>query len=653
MAKKCAPSNQDGSGSTGTGPTGTGPATPAGGQPADDIGYKLLFDQHPSPMWVMERESGAFLDVNQAAIAHYGWSRAEFLAKHLQDIRPPEDVPRLKRHFAEHPADRPYQGRWRHRIANGTLIQVEVTSSAVQFAGRACRLVMIRDVTALERTEEDLRLSQAHLHAVFDNLPFDFWVCDAEGRYVMQNGASVTHIGECLGLPVADINLPPEVRAAWAEDHRRALAGEVVRGERAHPRPGGGTRHVHEILAPIIDQGRVLGTLGIHIDISERKQLEDELRQAQKMEAIGRLAGGIAHDFNNLLTAILGYGELLVARSAADTPPRQYAEQIVRSARRAGELTRQLLAFSRKQVLQPRLIELDQVVREISPLLARLLGPAIVQDFRVPSGIWQVRADAAQIEQVLMNLAVNARDAMPGGGRLEMLGGNLTVSPATPAPEPDMTGEWAFLTVEDSGAGIPPEVLPHIFEPFFTTKALHHGTGLGLSTAYGIVRQSGGRLTVTSTPGRGARFTVWLPRAAAANRVSTPMDIDDPTPPRRPMAVLVVEDEADIRNLMIGALSGAGYVVHATANGAEALAHLAGPGAVDLLLTDLLMPAIGGGELVRRARQMRPGLRVLVLSGYPGEQFSDGGPAADTPFLAKPFTTRELLRRVGDVLKGM
>ena len=602
-------------------------------------------------MWVMDRETGAFLDVNQATLAHYGWTREQFLALNIADIRPPEDVPLLKAHLAEHPQNKTYHGRWRHRIANGSLIQVEITSSSVQFSGRPCRLVMIRDVTAIERTEEDLRLSQAHLHAVFDNLPFDFWVCDAAGRYVMQNGASVTHIGECLGLPIADINLPSEVRAAWADDHRRALAGEVVRGERAHPRAGGGIRHVHEILAPIIDQGRVLGTLGIHIDISERKQLEDDLRQAQKMEAIGRLAGGIAHDFNNLLTAILGYGELLVARSTADTPPRQYAEQIVRSARRAGELTRQLLAFSRKQVLQPRLIELDRVVREISPLLARLLGPGIVQDFRVPHGIWGVRADAAQIEQVLMNLAVNARDAMPGGGRLEIFGGNLTVSAATPAPEPDMAGEWVYVTVEDSGAGIPLEVLPHIFEPFFTTKALHHGTGLGLSTAYGIVRQSGGRLTVASTPGRGARFTVWLPRAESANRVSTPMEAEEPTPPRRPMSVLVVEDEADIRNLMIGALSGAGYVVHATANGAEALAHLAGPGAVDLLLTDLLMPAIGGGELVKRARQMRPGLRILVLSGYPGEQFSDGAP--DTPFLAKPFTTRELLRRVADVLTGL
>ena len=650
MAEKRAPSNQDGSGPTGTGPTETGPATPAGGQHADDIGYKLLFDQHPSPMWVLDRERAVFLDVNQAAVAHYGWTRAQFLALHADAIRPPEEVPAFHRHLAEAVDGRVYTGRSRHCTADGTVIHVHITSTAVQFSGRPCRLVMARDITALERTEEELRQSQAHLHAVFDNLPFDFWVCDAAGRYVMQNGASVTHIGECLGLPVADINLPPEVRAAWAEDHRRALAGEVVRGERAHPRPGGGTRHVHEILAPIIDQGRVLGTLGIHIDISERKQLEDELRQAQKMEAIGRLAGGIAHDFNNLLTAILGYGELLVARSAVDTPPRQYAEQIVRSARRAGELTRQLLAFSRKQVLQPRLLELDQVVREISPLLARLLGPGIVQDFRVPSGIWQVRADAAQIEQVLMNLAVNGRDAMPGGGRLEIRGGNFTVQPATPAPEPEMTGDWAFLTVEDTGAGIPPEVLPHIFEPFFTTKALHHGTGLGLSTAYGIVRQSGGHLTVASSPGRGARFTVWLPRAGSANRVSTPMDIDDPTPPRRALAVLVVEDEADIRTLLVGALTSAGYSVHATANGAEALAHLATAGTVDLLLTDLLMPALGGGELVKRARQMRPGLRVLVLSGYPGEQFADGGPAPDTPFLAKPFTADALSKVLRAIL---
>jgi PAS domain S-box-containing protein len=620
----------------------------------DAAGYRLLFDQHPSPMWVYDRDAGVFVDVNQAAVNHYGWTRSEFLALSINDIRPPEDVPAFTRHLAGLPAGRSESGRWRHRKADGTVIQVEITSSALPFAGRNCRLVVVRDVTALARAEEDLREAQARLHAVFDNLPFDFWVCDADGRYVMQNGASIGHIGECLGLPVTEIALPAEARAAWAEDHRRALAGEVIRGERAHPRQGGGTRHVHEVLAPIIDQGRVLGTLGIHIDISERKQLEDDLRQAQKMEAVGRLAGGIAHDFNNLLTAILGYGELLVARAPSDSPSRQYAEQIVRSARRAGELTRQLLAFSRKQVLQPRLLDLDKVVKEIAPLLSRLLGPGIVQDLSVEPGTWPVRADAAQIEQVLMNLAVNARDAMPGGGRLQLRGGNHIVAPGAVPPVAGMeSGDWVYLAVEDTGAGIPPDVLPHIFEPFFTTKAIHQGTGLGLSTAYGIVRQSGGHLTVSSSPGSGARFTVWLPRAGSASRVATPNDGEDPLPPRRPLVVLVVEDEREIRELVVGALTGTGYIVHATANGAEALAHLAGDVAVDLLLTDLLMPALGGGELVKRARQLRPALRILVLSGYPGEQMSDVGAGPEVPFLAKPFTTRELLRRVAEVLAGL
>jgi PAS domain S-box-containing protein len=368
-------------------------------------------------------------------------------------------------------------------------------------------------------------------------------------------------------------------------------------------------------------------------DVTDQRDLRDQLYHAQRLEAVGRLAGGIAHDFNNLLTAIGGYGELLVGGLEPDDPRRDDALEIVEAARRATALTTQLLAFSRRQVLETEVLDVAEIVVGLGRLLSRLLGEKIALVTTVEQGCF-VRADRSQLEQVLTNLAVNARDAMPGGGRLEI--------------DVRCAGDDVVLTAGDTGHGMDADTLTHIFEPFFTTKGPGRGTGLGLSTVYGIVVQSGGEITVSSEPGAGARFRVTLPLTTGPAQPA-------PAAEREPGqdgegSVLVAEDEETIRRLVREALTRSGYTVHLAANADQALALLVEHGEeIDLLLTDVVMPGMSGPELARAAARVSPSLRVLYTSGYasePDEAFED----PDVEFIGKPFSPEALVAKVREVL---
>ena len=390
------------------------------------------------------------------------------------------------------------------------------------------------------------------------------------------------------------------------------------------------------------------------VDVTERKRLEDHLRQSQKMEAIGRLAGGVAHDFNNLLTVISGRAQIERARPELSEPSRRNVDLIAEAASRASTLTKQLLAFSRKQVLQPRVLDVDIVVAGMEPLLRRLIGEDIDLVTATEPVLGRVRADPGQLEQVVLNLAVNARDAMPQGGRLTIETANVELDEAYARQQADVhSGPYVLLAVSDTGVGMDAETQAHLFEPFFTTKGVGEGTGLGLATVYGIVKQSGGHITAYSESGRGTTIKIYLPRVEAASELREA----EPEPVvlrRGSETVLLVEDDEAVRELTCEVLEMHGYTVLAVADAGEAPRVLEGASRpIHLLVTDVVMPRLSGRELTERLRSLRPGLRVLYISGYADTAVVHHGVLdPGTPFLQKPFTPDALLRSVRKVLDG-
>ena len=515
---------------------------------------------------------------------------------------------------------------------------------------------------AIERShaEADLRASEARLKAIIDAALDAVITMDGDGVVLSWSPQAERVFGwpasEAVGGKLSTTIIPPRFREA----HERGLAhflgtgeGPVLnqRIEITGLRRDGREIPVELTITPVRLGGAWLFSAFLR-DISERKLLEAQLRQAQKMEAVGRLAGGIAHDFNNLLTAIIGYTDLALADLREGDPMRQDMEEILRAAHRAAGLTRQLLAFSRQQVLAPRVLDLNEVVQTVDKMLGRLVGEDIELQSVLAPGLGHVKADPGQLEQVIVNLAVNARDAMPTGGKLtietadvemtETQGRDLTTVPA---------GRYVMLAITDSGTGMDEETKARIFEPFFTTKQQGKGTGLGLATVYGIVKQSGGFIWVYSEPGHGTTFKTYLPRVeGAADTVASP--VGRAAVPRGTETVLIVEDEAAVRALAKTALARKGYRVLEAANGGEALLLCESERSpIHLLVTDVVMPGLGGADLARRLAPLRPDMKVLFISGYADQAAARHGtiePGA--AYLEKPFSLDALARKVREVL---
>ena len=387
-------------------------------------------------------------------------------------------------------------------------------------------------------------------------------------------------------------------------------------------------------------------------DVTESRALEEQLRQAQKMEAVGRLAGGIAHDFNNLLTAILGYAQLAAARLKQEDPMRIELSEIEKAGQRAADLTRQLLAFSRKQVLQPRVLNLNEIVGDTDKMLRRLIGEDIEFTTSLKDRLGSVRADTGQIEQVLVNLAVNSRDAMPKGGKLTIETSEVELDESYSAFHFDVQpGPYVLLAVSDTGTGMDAKTLSHVFEPFFTTKEAGKGTGLGLSTVYGIVKQSGGHVAVYSEPGVGTTFKIYLPRVEGLPERASG-SFKRAREAGGTETVLVVEDEEAVRRLVCRSLEAHGYKTVPAASASEALlACEKHAGEIHLMLTDVVMPHLSGRELAQRIAALRPRMKVLFMSGYTDNAIVHHGVLdAGMPFLQKPFTPRSVAQKVREVL---
>jgi len=627
--------------------------------------YRLLFENNPQPMWVYDNETLAFLAVNDAACAHYGYTRAEFLATTIRDIRPQEDVPLLLQNLKAPETKYRRGGVWRHRRKDGTTMEVEIASHALQFLGRPAQLALATDVTERRRAEEDLRQSEQKYRDIFDFATVGIYQSRDDGSLITVNAPLARMLGydspeDLMKSNLDDIYMDPAERREWIsryepgeKGHRRELRWKKKDGKpiwlelnaRTIRNADGSTRYIEGFVHDITDRRE---------SEEEKRRLLEQLVQSQKMEAVGQLAGGIAHDFNNLLTAITGYSELLLGELPPEDLRRSHAEEIRKAGELAASLTQQLLAFSRRQVLEPKILDVNTVVSDIERMLRRLIGEHIELKTRKEPDLWKVRADPGQIEQAILNLVINARDAMPHGGTLAVETYNRRLDESYAASHvPMQAGEYVEVAVIDTGSGISDEVMARLFEPFFTTKEVGKGTGLGLSTTYGIVKQSGGYLWCESEVGRGTTFHVYLPG------VEEPVVHPEPRtapPPIHPgdETVLLVEDEPEVRSLVQRILKTQGYTVVTAANPDEALAVAREfKGTIQVMVTDVVMPGMSGLQLAERLMPTRPNMRVLFVSGYTHDAIGHHGVLdPGTAFLPKPFTPNALARKVREVLES-
>jgi two-component system cell cycle sensor histidine kinase/response regulator CckA len=603
---------------------------------------------------------GRFLFVNQALADWLGASTSELVdgSARLSDFLAtpgPEGAP----------PHAPFEGETRGEVVlkgrQGRVLHALISQSVVRSGDNLRTRSVVRDLTPEREWEEALRQSRLRFQRFFANAPVGIALLDQDGRLEEANRT----LAELLGVSQAEAIhktlasfLSPEDRGTVAALLASAADGHVAARPVEVRLQGSRERTVALFVSRLgSDEGNEGGLILHFIDTTEQKSLEVQFAQSQKMQAVGQLAGGVAHDFNNLLTAMIGFCDLLLLRFRPGDPSFADIMQIKQNANRAANLVRQLLAFSRQQTLQPRVLNITDVLAELSHLLRRLIGENI--ELKVVHGrdLGLVRVDQGQLEQVIINLAVNARDAMVGGGTLTIRTANQSNAyPTRRGHEMMPAGDYVLIEVADTGMGIPKENLVRIFEPFFSTKEVGSGTGLGLSTVYGIVKQTGGFVFVDSAPGKGAVFTIVLPRHQGGEAVNAvrPETIDSQT--QRDLTgagtVLLVEDEDPVRMFSARALKNKGYHVIEAKSGEAALEIInAGEEKVDLLITDVVMPRMDGPGLIKEVREVHPDMKVIFISGYTEDAFRKRlGNEADIHFLAKPFTLKQLATKVKEVM---
>lgn len=619
--------------------------------------YRLLFEVTPLPALVYDLASFAILKVNAAALETYDYTREEFLQLTLADLHDPLDFARLQQSLKANPQQSRQKEIWRHRRKNGAFFDVDINAYTVELATGLARLVIVQDISERLRADAQLRESERHYRELYEKANDAIYTHDLQGNFTSMNEAGLRFLGyshqELLSMNMAQL-LSPEDVAQAQQMVQRKLSGDLTNTiYEMRVRTKEGKYLTAEISSTLIYQeGTPIGVQGIARDMTERKRMEEQIRQVQKMNAVGRLAGGVAHDFNNRLTAILGFTDLLLRRTDQQDPRHYHLEQIKIASERATELTRQLLTFSRKQVLQPQVLNLNEAVSDWGNLVRVLLGENIEIQMILGSEVGLVKADPGQLEHVIMNLAINACDAMPAGGDFVLETTDLEISELQAQFNPAIPpGNYVRLLVKDTGCGMNEETLSHLFEPFFTTKERGKGTGLGLFTAYGIIRQSGGYIEVKSVLGEGTTFMIYLPVIQDAEAISHSQTMVS-TAVVGHETILVIEDEPAVRALVSEVLESVGYTVLAAAQGQAAIElSRQYAGRIDLVVSDVRMPGLSGYDVVERLRLLRPEMPVLFMSAYNDDaRVMAASESAAFAYLQKPFTPDALIRRVRECL---
>lgn len=646
--------------------------------------YRAVVEQTSEGLMLSDVEMLRVIECNEAFAKMLGYTVTEALSLTAYDFVVDDRETIAARVTAYRREGIGTTGERLFRRKDGSVLHVEINMTVIKYGGKDVFCTIVRDIGDRKRAEEALR--EAHdelelkirertseldqqrqfLRQVIDLNPSFIFAKDRDGRFTLVNEALAeaygTTVEGLLGKTDADFNGNPEEVDAFRRDDIEVIDSRTEKfvPEEAVTDAAGNVRWLQSIKRPMVSpNGTVTQMLGVATDITQRKRAEAALResegmlrQAQKMESIGTLAGGIAHDFNNLMTAVTGYSELVLRRMRHEDPLRSKVEEIKKAGERAASLTGQLLAFSRKQMLKPVVLDLNSVITGMGKMLPRMIGEDIDLRFDLHASLGRVEADPGQMEQVLMNLVVNARDAMPSGGCLTVKTENVDFTGrATRHRLVLEPGSYAVLSVTDNGVGMDADTQSHIFEPFFTTKEVGKGTGLGLATVYGIVKQTGGSVWVYSEPGKGTTFRIYLPRvgeaAASEEHENAPCEIT-----KRNETVLLVEDEDVVRDLVKEILQDYGYRVLIASNGREGLSVCSEfKGDIHLIITDVVMPQMSGREMAETVHTLRPETRVLYMSGFTDDAIVRHGVLTeDMCFIQKPFSAEALAIKVRDIL---
>ncbi len=618
--------------------------------------YRALFENEHTVMLLVNPVTAEFIDANPAACAYYGWSRAEFQRMRVNDLNISSNA-EIMAMLQQANAQKHQQFTTKHRLANGQIRNVEIYSGPIQLAGQSLLYSIVHDITERVKTEAALQASEEYFRALIANASDVVTVLEADGtiRYISPSVKRVLGYdpAELIGQTAFNLISPDDLKAVQTTFQRILRAPNQLQTLQFKVRHHDGLwRIADSIGCNLLDNSAVHGIVVNSRDITGRKELEEQFQQAQKMESVGRLAGGIAHDFNNLLVPILGFTELSMLSLRPDSILYANLSQVKQAGERAADLTRQILAFSRRQVLEIKNLNLNTVISDFQKMTQRLIGEDIELNIVLEPALRPINADKSQLEQILLNLVVNARDAMPNGGKLTLETANVFLDRAYAEKHPVMEpGRYVMLAVSDCGHGMDAETKNRIFEPFFTTKEQGKGTGLGLATVFGIVKQHKGHIWVYSETGKGTTFKIYLPpstdelQAIVDNNMVFPSVYGSET-------VLIVEDEEMVRTLVSETLEAYGYHVLVSPSPDEGFQFAATyPHTIHLLLTDVIMPQTNGLELHRKLVKYHPEMKVVFMSGYASTMIAQHGIFEEgVNFLQKPFTINALLQKVRSAL---
>jgi two-component system, cell cycle sensor histidine kinase and response regulator CckA len=623
--------------------------------------FRSLFDDHLAVKWILDPDSGQIIDANQAAAAFYGWSQAELKKMRIQEINtlPPEEI---QQQIVLVKTGKKVQFEFRHRRADGSIRDVAVFSSKIMIKGRTLLHSIIHDITEQKQSAKRLREQEERYRNLVDNAPIGIYaVSSLGGNSLLMNQALADYL-ECASPEEARRYYADIGTMLWIYPDERARYVTILQEQgqinnfefQARTALG---KTVWLSLCARVAEKKEDGSFiieGFASDVSDRHRLEEQFLQAQKMESVGRLAGGVAHDFNNMLSVILGYSEIGLTKVDPASPLSSYLQEISNAGHRARQITQQLLAFARRQTVAPRVLDLNDTIEEMLKMLHRLIGEDIDLAWKPASDLWPVKIDPSQVDQILVNLCVNARDAINDVGKIIIETQNVVFDQLYCEDHLEfIPGEFVRLAVSDTGCGMDREILDKIFEPFFTTKALGSGTGLGLATVYGIVKQNRGVVNVYSEPGKGTSFHIYLLRNSEKEAIEGCEETTGEIVSGHGETILVVEDEAAILDLARVILEGLGYRVLTAGTPAEAVRLAEEHGSeLHLLLTDVVLPGFNGKELADRLLLLHPTLKCLFMSGYTANVIAHRGILEDgVHFIQKPFSRDQLAEKVREAME--